>query len=107
MTYDQADNILENKNPEEGNAAPPPPLTAGSPVDRALIGSLKKALGVLRHLARKRRGMREDVGGAVDLSSGDAGAELKFTLVDGKPTKVAPKKVSGSSLLCIRALIGH
>jgi len=94
MTYDQADNILHNKLPEEPGAPLPPPLTAGSPVDPHLIESLQKDLGILTQLARKLRKQREEIGGAVDLSSGDdSGSELKFTLDDkGNPTKVVPKQ---------------
>jgi RNB domain len=91
MTYDQADNILKGRDPDRLGAAPPPPLTAGGPVDRGLIGPLRDSLTILTTLARTLRKDREDVGGAVDLSSGDLGNELKFTIVDGNPTKVLPK----------------
>lgn len=37
MTYEQAHNILHNKEPEEPESLPPPPLTAGAPVDRGLV----------------------------------------------------------------------
>ena len=93
MTYDQADNILQNKPPDVPGAAPPPPLTAGTPVDPRLIGSLKQDLGILTKLARKLRRDREVIGGAVDLSSGESGNELKFSLdKSGIPTKVVPKQ---------------
>lgn len=93
MTYDQADNILHDKAPEEPGAPLPPPLTAGSPVDPQLIGLLKKDLGILTKLARKLRKDREVMGGAVDLSSEESGSELKFALdSNGNPIKVAPKK---------------
>jgi DIS3-like exonuclease 1 len=92
MTYDQADNILRGKEPDDRNNAPPPPLTAGSPVDSFLVSYIREDLTVLTRLARKLRKDREDIGGAVDLSSGDLGTELKFTLEAGKPTKVAPKQ---------------
>lgn len=93
MTYDQADNILQNKLPDKPGAPLPPPLTAGSPVDHRLIGALKQDLGILTKLARKLRRNREEVGGAVDLSSGESGNELKFTLdKNGNPTKVVPKQ---------------
>ena len=52
---------------------------------------LKKDLKILTRLARKLRGRRETIGGAVDLSSGDRGSELKFVLdKDGRPIRVAP-----------------
>jgi len=92
MTYEQAANILDGKKPEKDGEAPPPPLTAGAPVDPKLIAHLKNDLGLLTKLARKRRKQREDIGGAVDLSSGDLGGELKFSLVDGKPVAVKPKQ---------------
>lgn len=93
MTYDQAHNILHNLEPDDPNTAPPPPLTAGGPVNRKLVSSLKKDLTFLTQLARKRREDREKIGGAVDLSSGDRGSELKFTLdCNGNPIKVIPKK---------------
>jgi RNB domain len=92
MTYDQADNILQNRPPEEPGKPLPPPLTAGSPVDVKLIHRLRKDLTILTELARKRRNRREVFGGAVDLSGSESGSELKFTLVDGKPTKVVPKQ---------------
>ena len=91
MTYDQADRILRGQVPQDPGTTPPPPLTAGSPVDPALIHSLNDALTILTRLARHLRSVREELGGAVDLSSGDLGTELKFTLVDGKPVRVTPK----------------
>jgi RNB domain len=60
-------------------------------VDRDLIKPLRDSLTLLTELARTLRKDREEVGGAVDLSSGDLGNELKFTIVDGNPTKVLPK----------------
>ena len=92
MTYEQAANILEGKKPEKEGTRAAPPLTAGSPVDPSLIPDLKEDLTLLTKLARMRRKHREDFGGVVDLSSGDLGGELKFTLVDGKPTSVKPKQ---------------
>jgi len=91
MTYDQADNILKDKIPDDPNKASPPPLTAGAPVNPLLVQSLKEDLSLLTRLARKLRSDREDIGGAVDLSSGDLGTELKFTIDSGKPTRVVPK----------------
>lgn len=91
MTYEQADSILNGQLPDPPGKRPPPPLTAGGPVDKSLLVSLKGHLSTLTHLARKLRHDREEIGGAVDLSSGDLGTELKFTLEDGKPVKVAPK----------------
>lgn len=92
MTYDQADNILQSRSPDTPGSVLPPPLTAGSPVDARLVPELKKALNTLTALARLKRDEREAIGGAVDLSSGDLGAELKFTLDEnGQPTKVVPK----------------
>lgn len=91
MTYEQAHNILHDKPPND--QLPPPPLTAGAPVDPSQIGSLKTDLSILQRLARKLRKDREEIGGAVDLSSGDFGTELKFVLDDnGNPVKVTPKK---------------
>jgi exoribonuclease R len=99
MTYDQADNILQGKPPEEPGSKQPPPLTAGSPVDRALIPTLRERLTLLTQVARQRRGQREEIGGAVDLSSsggsedGNVGSnELKFNLVNGEPVAVKPKQ---------------
>jgi len=92
MTYEQADNILHNKEPDDPKILPPP-LTAGTPVDRSLVKDLKNDLIILTELARKLRKRRETRGGAVDLSSGDRGSELKFILDEnGRPTKVEPKK---------------
>jgi len=94
MTYDQARNILHDKAPDDlGKKSFPPPLTAGGRVSKHLIDPLKKSLTILTKLTRKLRSNREVIGGAVDLSSGDQGSELKFTLDnDGTPTKVVPKK---------------
>lgn len=92
MTYDQADNILQNQPPDEPGAKPPPPLTAGGAVATMLIPTLRNSLTLLTRLSRKLRAKREEIGGAVDLSSGDLGTELKFTLDEnGNPTKVIPK----------------
>lgn len=92
MTYGQAHNIIHDQPPDEDNKIPPP-LTAGAPVDPANIKNLKKDLTILTQLARKLRKDREDIGGAVDLSSGDQGNELKFTLdKDNNPIKVNAKK---------------
>jgi DIS3-like exonuclease 1 len=93
MTYDQAHNILHDKAPDEPGKLRPPPLTAGYPVDLAKVPQLKKDLTILRDLGRRLKRNREAVGGAVDLSSGDLGGELKFTLdKDGNPVAVKPKK---------------
>jgi hypothetical protein len=92
MTYDQADNILQGKPPDAPGKSPPPPLTAGGLVDQSIIGILKDPLWRLTLLARKLREDREAIGGAVDLSSGDIGTELKFTLESGQPVKVASKE---------------
>lgn len=93
MTYEQAHNILHDKAPDDPSKPPTPPLTAGSPVDPSLIAPLKEDLSILQHLTRKLRKDRETIGGAVDLSGGDLGTELKFALdEDGNPTKVVPKK---------------
>ena len=94
MTYDQAHNILHDKSPDDPNNPAPPPLTAGAPVDSSNVVALKNDLTLLTKLARKLRKHREDVGGAVDLSSGDlGGSELKFALDENNnPTRVAPKK---------------
>jgi exoribonuclease R len=93
MTYEQAHNILHDLPPDDPSKDPPPPLTAGYPVNRNNIGSLKKDLTTLTNLARKLRKDREDIGGAVDLSSGDQGNELKFSLdKSGNPVKIIPKK---------------
>jgi exoribonuclease R len=73
---------------------------------------LKHDLSLLTNLARKLKKDREDIGGAVDLSSGEQGSELKFSLDrNHKPVKVTPKKqleihhtVAGTSLhlyICI------
>ena len=107
MTYDQAHNILLGKSPEEPGTREPPPLTAGSSVDRSLIPALKESLQLLTQVARLRRKSREELGGAVDLTAGGgsedgnrdddnaaggAGSELKFQLVDGAPVAVKPKE---------------
>lgn len=93
MTYDQAHNILHNKPPDDTNAPDPPPLTAGYRVDPKQIPVLKKDLTILRDLGRKLKKYREEVGGAVDLSSGDLGGELKFSLdPNGNPIAIKPKK---------------
>jgi exoribonuclease R len=95
MTYDQAQNILQDKPPDDPSKPIPPPLTAGAPVDPSNTDDLKQDLMILTLLARKLRKDREEIGGAVDLSSGDLGSELKFTLdQDNNPTRVAPKKES-------------
>ena len=92
MTYEQAHNILHDIAPDEPGKARPPPLTAGYPVKRNQIPSLKQDLGILTRLARKLRKDREEIGGAVDLSSADTGSELKFVLdKDGNPMKVSSK----------------
>ena len=92
MTYDQADAILQGASPDDPAVPPPPALTAGSPVDVTLIPNLKKDLTILTKLARKLREKREDIGGAVDLSSGERGSELKFVLdSNGSPVRVAAK----------------
>ena len=93
MTYNQAHNIIHGNPPEDENYDPPPPLTAGEKVDPTRIPDLKHDLTILTKLARKLRKDREEKGGAVDLSSGDQGSELKFTLDENKnPVKVTPKK---------------
>jgi exoribonuclease R len=92
MTYDQADNILHDKPPEDPGTPTPPPLTAGSPVNPKLIGALKSDLSMLTQLSRKLRNDREQIGGAVDLSDDSSSNELKFTLESGTPVKVATKK---------------
>ena len=93
MTYGQAHNIIHGKSPEEKNYVAPPPLTAGSRVNPDSIDDLRHDLTILTQLARKLRKDREEIGGAVDLSSGDQGSELKFTLDENNnPVKVTPKK---------------
>lgn len=93
MTYEQAHNILHNEPPDDPAKPQPPPLTAGYRVNRASIPALKKDLAMLTTLTRKLRKKREEIGGAVDLSSGDLGNELKFALDEnGNPTKVSAKK---------------
>jgi len=93
MTYEQAHNILHDMPPDSPNKAQPPPLTAGHVVNKGSISAIKEDLSMLTILARKLRKRREDLGGAVDLSSGALGNELKFTLdANGNPTQVAAKK---------------
>jgi DIS3-like exonuclease 1 len=93
MTYDQAHNILHDKPPDDNSKPRPPPLTAGAPVNSFQISALKHDLSILTQLSRKLRKDREDIGGAVDLSSGDQGSELKFSLDENNnPTRVTPKK---------------
>lgn len=94
MTYDQAHNILLGKQPDDPNKPRPPSLTAGSPVDPSNIAGLRHDLEILTRLARHLRKDREEIGGAVDLSSGDiGGSELKFSLDENNnPIKVTPKK---------------
>lgn len=93
MTYEQAHNILHDKPPDDPRQPQPPPLTAGYRVKEDSIPALKKDLSMLTTLTRKLRKKREEIGGAVDLSSGDLGNELKFVLdKDGNPTKVSAKK---------------
>ena len=93
MTYDQADRIIQGRPPDDPTKSPPPPLTAGGPVNRNLITQLRRDLRILTQLARKRKTEREDIGGAIDLSSNDISNELKFTLVNGVPEKVATKEI--------------
>jgi exoribonuclease R len=93
MTYEQADNILHDRAPEDPTKQRPPNLTAGAPVDPKLIQQLKTDLSILTKLARKKKTDREEIGGAIDLSSGDTGNELKFTLESGMPVKVVSKEV--------------
>ena len=93
MTYDQAHNIIHGNPPEDEKYIDPPPLTAGERVDPFRIDGLRNDLRILTELARKLRKDREEKGGAVDLSSGDQGNELKFTLDENNnPVKVTPKK---------------
>jgi len=93
MTYEQAHNILHDIPPDGKNASICPPLTAGAPIDQKLIAKLKKDLSILTKLSRKLKLRREIQGGAVDLSSGDRGSELKFILDEhGKPMEVTSKK---------------
>ena len=93
MTYEQAHNIIHKKPPDDLSKPLPPPLTAGHPVPAANVDALRVDLLILTKLARKLRKDREDFGGAVDLSSGDHGNELKFTLDQNKnPVRVTPKK---------------
>jgi len=93
MTYDQAHRILHDLLPDDPTKPYPPPLTAGYPVTRSNVNSLKEDLSILTKLARKLKKEREHLGGAVDLSSGDEGNELKFTLDENhQPVRVTPKK---------------
>ena len=93
MTYEQAHNIIHNKPPDDPSKPHPPPLTAGYPVSQINIQNLKEDLSMLTKLSRKLRKDREDIGGAIDLSSGDSGSELKFTLDENQnPVEVTPKK---------------
>ena len=93
MTYEQAHNILHDLPPDDPTRLRPPPMTAGAPVHRKHVSALKKDLGILTLLARKLRKDREEIGGAVDLSSGDVGTELKFALDEnGTPINVSSKK---------------
>ena len=92
MTYEQAHNIIHSKPPDDPSKPLPPPLTAGYPVSSANIDFLRRDLSLLTRLARKLRKDREDIGGAVDLTS-DSGNELKFSLdEDNNPIRVTPKK---------------
>lgn len=93
MTYEQAHNILHDEPPDDPRQPQPPPLTAGYRVNKKAIPAIKKDLALLTTLTRKLRKRREEIGGAVDLSSGDLGNELKFVLDEnGNPTKVSAKK---------------
>ena len=93
MTYEQAHNILHDKSPDDPRQPQPPPLTAGYRVNKNSIPSLKNDLSMLTTLTRKLRQKREEIGGAVDLSSGGLGNELKFALDEnGNPIKVSAKK---------------
>jgi VacB/RNase II family 3'-5' exoribonuclease len=93
MTYEQAHNILHDLPPDDPRQPQPPPLTAGYRVKKDSIAALKKDLSMLTDLTRKLRRKREEIGGAVDLSSGDLGNELKFALdASGNPIKVSAKK---------------
>jgi DIS3-like exonuclease 1 len=93
MTYEQAHNIIHRKSLDHPSKPLPPPLTAGYPVSKSNVEFLREDLSLLTKLSRKLRKDREDIGGAVDLSSGDTGNELKFSLDDNhNPVRVAPKK---------------
>lgn len=92
MTYEQAHNILHDKPPEGMHYTHPPRLTAGYPVDKKEKKGLRTDLVLLTNLANKQRKHRVKHG-AVDLSRGDNGSEVKFVLDEfGNPTKVVPKK---------------
>jgi len=98
MTYEQAHRILNQRPPDAKNSPVPPPLTAGGRVDSVFIPGLRQDLTLLTRMARTRKKHREQIGGAVDLSSSsgsgsDRGSELKFTLdTDGKPVEISIKK---------------
>eukprot|EP00548_Thalassiothrix_antarctica_P001281 CAMPEP_0194144058 /NCGR_PEP_ID=MMETSP0152-20130528/13144_1 /TAXON_ID=1049557 /ORGANISM="Thalassiothrix antarctica, Strain L6-D1" /LENGTH=1021 /DNA_ID=CAMNT_0038843741 /DNA_START=77 /DNA_END=3139 /DNA_ORIENTATION=+ len=93
MTYGQAHNILNDKPPDDPLKPQAPPLTAGNPVNKKSIPKLKDDLSTLTLMARKFKRKREDIGGAIDLSSKDLGNELKFTLDEnGNPKRVSMKK---------------
>jgi VacB/RNase II family 3'-5' exoribonuclease len=93
MTYEQAHNILHDQPPDDPSQPQPPPLTAGYKVEQNSVPMLKNDLTVLTHVARKLRTKREDTGGAVDLSNGELGNELKFSLdAEGNPMKINVKK---------------
>lgn len=61
-------------------------------MDTDLVPSLRTRLRLITTLARKLKRDREVIGGAVDLSSGDVGSELKFSLSNGVPTTVSSKE---------------
>ena len=91
MTYDQAESILLNQYQEPGIMGTiHPSLTAGAPVDLNLIPLLRNDLQILTDLARHLKSIREK-SGAIDLSGGEGGSELKFDLENGFPKKVTPK----------------
>lgn len=92
MTYKQADNLLSGQPADNEENVSPPPMTAGAPVDLNVSARLKEGLEILTALARKLRKDREDIGGAVDLSNGDQGSELQFSLKSGIPTEVIAKE---------------
>ncbi len=94
MTYEQTDKILCDEDTNDRNSVVPP-LTAGYPVERKNIKDLKHDLTVFTLLSRKLRKDRE-AQGAIDLSSGDRGSELAFTIDEnGRHVKIVNKK-SGS-----------
>lgn len=92
MTYKQADNLLSGQPADNEENVSPPLMTAGAPVDLNVSARLKEGLEILTALARKLRKDREDIGGAVDLSNGDQGSELQFSLKSGIPTEVIAKE---------------